>query len=78
MRKCGRFDPPITVCYREHYYWNGFWGFFFLPVGPHRTKERIVKEGTALYDTCDDWRAIHEREADQTPASTVWLTSPGV
>ncbi len=45
-------DPPITVCYRGNtYYWNGFWGFFFLPVGPHRTKERIVKEGTALYDT---------------------------
>ena len=40
------------VRYRGNtYYWNGFWGFFFLPVGLHRTKERIVKEGTALYGT---------------------------
>ena len=45
-------DAPITVRYRGNtYYWNGFWGFFFLPVGPHRTKERIVKEGTRLYET---------------------------
>jgi hypothetical protein len=29
--------------------WNPFWGFFFQPVGPHRQKERIVKEG-ALFN----------------------------
>ena len=29
--------------------WNPFLGFFFQPVGPARTKERIVKEGR-LYD----------------------------
>ena len=32
-------DAPITVLYRGNkYYWNGFWGFFFLPVGPRRKK----------------------------------------
>jgi hypothetical protein len=36
--------------YGRTYFWNGFWGFFFLPVGPNRKKERIVKEGEPLYD----------------------------
>jgi hypothetical protein len=30
--------------------WNPFFGFFVLPVGPSRKKERIVREGQALYD----------------------------
>jgi hypothetical protein len=33
------------------YLWNGFSGFFFLPVGPKRKRERLVKEGTRLYET---------------------------
>jgi hypothetical protein len=40
------------VTYRGNtYYWNGFGGFFFLPVGRKRKRERIVKEGTRLYET---------------------------
>ena len=36
----------ITVRFRANtYYWNPFWGFFFLPVGERRKKERIVKSG---------------------------------
>ena len=33
----------------KDWHWNPFWGFFFLPVGPHRKRERIVKDGP-LYD----------------------------
>lgn len=36
----------ITIRHRgKTYYWNGFWGFFFLPVGEGRKKERIIKSG---------------------------------
>ena len=39
-----------TVTYLSTvYYWNGFGGFFFVPVGPGRTRERIIKEGTHLF-----------------------------
>ena len=41
-----------TVTYkRTTFFWNGFAGFFFVPVGPGRKRERIIKEGTALYST---------------------------
>jgi hypothetical protein len=33
----------------QEWYWNGFWGFYFQPVGTTRKRERIVKEGGALY-----------------------------
>jgi len=40
-----------TVTYKgNEYIWNGFWGFFFLPAGPKRKKEKMIKEGTQLYD----------------------------
>jgi hypothetical protein len=42
----------LTVTHgRTTYFWNGFAGFFFVPVGPGRKRERIIKEGTALYAT---------------------------
>jgi len=44
-----------SVNYRGRtYFWNGFWGFFFLPVGPGRKTERIIKEGCHLHDTLRD------------------------
>ena len=33
----------------REWHWNGFWGFFFQPVGPSRKKERVVRSGE-LYD----------------------------
>ena len=33
----------------QEWHWNGFFGFFFQPVGPARKRERIVKEGHSLY-----------------------------
>lgn len=40
----------ITVKYKGNtYYWNAFFGFFFLPVGPTRKKERVHREGTKTY-----------------------------
>jgi len=33
----------------EPWFWNGFFGFFFQPVGPGRHRERIVHEGHELY-----------------------------
>ncbi len=44
-------NQPTVIHGRTTYYWNGFWGFFFAPAGPTRKRERIVKEGHALYDT---------------------------
>ncbi len=39
-----------TVTYLSTvYFWNGFGGFFFVPVGPGRKRERIIGEGNYLY-----------------------------
>jgi hypothetical protein len=41
----------MTFTYKnQEWHWNGFFGFFFQPVGPGRSKERIVREGGPLYD----------------------------
>ena len=43
--------PMARVTYRERtYYWNGFWGYFILPAGPQRKKERIIREGNKLFN----------------------------
>lgn len=41
-----------TVIYKgQTYYWNGFWGFFFLPVCyPQRKREKEIREGHPLYN----------------------------
>jgi hypothetical protein len=45
-------ENMLTVQHgRTTYFWNGFAGFFFVPVGPGRKRERIIKEGTVLYAT---------------------------
>lgn len=33
----------------QEWYWNGFQGFFFQPVGPGRRRERIIREHHKLY-----------------------------
>jgi hypothetical protein len=40
----------MTFTYKgQEWHWNGFQGFFFQPVGPRRTRERIVTESHNLY-----------------------------
>ena len=34
---------------KQTWYWNGFGGFFFQPVGPGRKRERLATEGSRLY-----------------------------
>jgi hypothetical protein len=42
---------PLRFQYKgSEWFWNRFYGFFFQPVGSKRKRERIVKEGTALYE----------------------------
>ena len=46
-------DTPMPrVIHRGRtYLWNCFWGYFVLPAGPHRKKERIIREGNRLFNT---------------------------
>jgi hypothetical protein len=37
--------------HQQQWYWNPFWGFFVLPVGGRRKKERVIKEDHHLYPT---------------------------
>ena len=34
---------------RQEWFWNGFFGFFFQPIGLQRNRERFVYEGNPLY-----------------------------
>ena len=44
-------SPMPQVTYRGRtYIWNRFWGYFVLPAGRQRKKERIIKEGCPLFD----------------------------
>ena len=52
---------------RTTYFWNGFAGFFFVPVGPEQ-RERIIKKGTVLDARCGNLPAIRNRG----------LTSPSI